>query len=104
MPRRPVDQRARYGEWYNGDDSDLDEHLQEYNAEQSDIAHTATAHAKDRRKSALASMHVPDVESSADESEAHTRKARHVRRSTIAPGQVSFTQQTLTDGKVAGLH
>ena len=89
MHRRPVDQRARYGEWYNGDDSDLNEHLLEYNAEQAHPSQTVTAEGGDRRKSALPSLHVPDAETSDDDSTVYAKKARQVRRSTIAPGQAS---------------
>lgn len=84
--RRPVNQGARYGEWFDGDDSALDKHLSEYNAQQAHAAQTTEV--ADRRRSAQPSLYAPDAETSDDDGMAHTNMPRHVRRSTIAPGQV----------------
>lgn len=80
----------RYGEWYTGNDTDLDEHLLEYNAEQASAAFAVDGRLG-RRKSALPS-YTADLDDSdftdEDKEVAGTHTSR-LRRSTIAPGQVS---------------
>jgi hypothetical protein len=80
---------VRYGEWYTGNDTDLDEHLLEYNAEQASAAFAVDS-GLERRKSALPS-YTADLDDSdftdEDRGMAGKRTSR-LRRSTIAPGQV----------------
>lgn len=89
LHRRPVGQATRYGEWYTGNDTDLDEQLLEYNAEQ-DHAASAAGSQLGRRKSDLASYAADkdDANFTDDEAEAAHKKSSRLRRSTIAPGQV----------------
>lgn len=79
----------RYGEWYTGNDTDLDEQLLEYNAEQASAAFAVEGGAE-RRKSAVPS-YTADLDDSdftdEDMEMAGTHRSRP-RRSTIAPGQV----------------
>lgn len=79
----------RHGEWYTGNDTDLDEHLLEYNAEQANAA-PATDHGQVRRKSALPSCtaDLDDSDFADKEVELTGKGASRLRRSTIAPGQV----------------
>lgn len=89
--RRPVGQAVRYGDWYTGNDTDLDEHLHEYNAEHADAA-SASGNVLLRRKSAL-SAYTADIDSSDfSETEGHGPIAtvRPFRRSTVAPSQVGI--------------
>lgn len=85
-------QTTRYGEWYTGNDTDLDEQLLEYNAEQ---AHAASAAGlqPERRKSDLASYTADKDDASftdEEDEEASHKKSSRLRRSTIAPGQVRY--------------
>lgn len=79
----------RYGEWYTGNDTDLDEHLLEYNAEQASAAFAADG-GLDRRKSTLPSYtaDLDDSDFTDEDRDVAGRRTRHLRRSTIAPGQV----------------
>lgn len=92
LRRRPVGQATRYGEWYTGNDTDLDEQLLEYNAEQARAA-SAAGLQLERRKSDLASYAADKDDASFTDEEAgevaHKRSSR-LRRSTIAPGQVCY--------------
>ena len=88
--RRPVGQATRYGEWYTGNDTDLDEQLLEYNTAHPEAVFSADAHLE-RRSSDLvnytADQH--NTDSSDDEGKAAAGKKRsHLRRSILAPGQV----------------
>ncbi len=79
----------RYGEWYTGNDTDLDEQLLEYNAEQASVAFAVDG-GLTRRKSALPS-YTADLDDSdfTDEDREMTGTCiSRLRRSTIAPGQV----------------
>lgn len=90
--RRPVGQATRYGEWYTGNDTDLDEQLLEYNAEQARAASEAGIQLE-RRKSDLASYTADkdDADFTDEENaEAAHKSSSRLRRSTIAPGQVWF--------------
>lgn len=97
LRRRPVGQATRYGEWYTGNDTDLDEQLLEYNAEQARAA-SAAGLQLERRKSDLASYAADkdDANFTNEEAEeaAHKRSSR-LRRSTIAPGQVCYNFRCL---------
>ncbi|DBA69182.1 TPA: hypothetical protein ACH3X2_013020 [Trebouxia sp. C0005] len=91
--RRPVGQAVRYGEWYTGNDTDLDEHLLEYNAEQASAAFAADG-GLDRRKSTLPSYtaDLDDSDFTDEDRDVAGRRTRHLRRSTIAPGQDTAAQ------------
>lgn len=79
-------QAIRYGEWYTGNDTDLDEHLLEYNAEQ---AMASTENGLDRRKSAFPTYtDVEDSDLTDEEDVMAVKRISRLRRSTIAPGQV----------------
>ena len=95
--RRPVGQATRYGEWYTGNDTDLDEQLLEYNAEQAHAASVAGLQ-PERRKSDLASYTADKDDASFtddEDEEASLKKSSRLRRSTIAPGQVCFSSRWL---------
>ena len=80
----------RYGEWYTGNDTDLDEHLLEYNAEQATAA-LASEDGQARRKSALVSCTADTEDSDFTDDEAETTvKSCQMRRNTLAPGQGKF--------------
>ena len=88
--RRPVGQATRYGEWYTGNDTDLDEQLLQYNAEQAEAAFSAGMRLE-RRNSDLANYTADkdDTDFTDEECEAAaSKKCSRLRRSTIAPGQV----------------
>ena len=97
--RRPVGQATRYGEWYTGNDTDLDAQLLEYNAEQARAASEA-GFQQERRKSDIASYTADKDDADFTDEEtaeaAHKRSSR-LRRSTIAPGQVCITLLLYTD-------
>lgn len=92
LRRRPVGQATRYGEWYTGNDTDLDEQLLEYNAEQARAA-SAAGLQLERRKSDLASYAADKDDANFTDGEAEEaahKRSSHLRRSTIAPGQVCY--------------
>lgn len=91
--RRPMGQATRYGEWYTGNDTDLDAQLLEYNAEQARAACEAGCQVE-RRKSDLASYGADkdDADFTDEEAvDAAQKRSSRLRRSTIAPGQVCFS-------------
>lgn len=95
--RRPVGQAARYGEWYTGNDTDLDAQLLEYNAEQAHAASVAGLQ-PERRKSDLASYTADKDDASftcEEDEDAGHKKSSRLRRSTIAPGQVCYDSRWL---------
>ena len=96
--RRPVDQTARYGEWYTGDDSELDEQLLEYNGEHASGVSPAASDKSERRKSALPGFAAAkELRSAGSESSSRIRQTHHVRRQTIAPGQARLLTSLYED-------
>ncbi|DBA89082.1 hypothetical protein WJX77_006086 [Trebouxia sp. C0004] len=99
--RRPVGQAVRYGEWYTGNDTDLDEHLLEYNAEQASAAFAGL----ERRKSALPSYtaDLDDSDFTDEDRELAGKRTSRLRRSTIAPGQDTAAQVAAMTAKLSRL-
>lgn len=83
-------QAVRYGEWYTGNDTDLDEQLLEYNTEQAEAAFAAGLRLV-RRSRDLANYtgDKDDADFTDEEGKAAAgKRCSRLRRSTIAPGQV----------------